>query len=255
MLNLKKEAKQLDAGELKIVTCPVCKAYISFIFFMQDASTKLQSRWYSCSCGVIFQDKFPNKVYDKKYWDDHDHTDKKLRDAFEYPVRIYAPIIEELIYGRRVLMVGKQTAHQEEAFAARGWVPTSIDKNPASNPHIVADFEEYKFPEKLKYSMIWFYNTLECLKDPIASLDLCKKILAEDGIIYVSTPDTDFVHTRGSSGFINWKLDMHYLMWNRRSLKAHLEKLGFNVILTRQNYEHRFPSWDEFHLLAQRKFF
>lgn len=258
MLNLKKEANTLQVGELKVVNCPICHSYISHAYFMQDAKSKQQSLWYSCACGVVFQNRKPEGIYDKVYWDKYDQYDKKLRDAYEYPVRIYAPIIEELIYGRKVLLIGRVTAHQEEAFAARGWVPTSIDKNTAfetSGCLIVDDFELHKFPENVKYNLIWIYHTLECLSDSVASLELCKTILSEDGILFIASPDTDFIHTRGSSGFIHWKPEMNYLMWNRRSISNHLEKLGFNVILARQNYEHRFPQWDDYHLIAQKKFF
>lgn len=255
MLNLKKEATQLKTIELQIASCPVCKAYVSHVYFMQDSTTKKQSKWYSCSCGVVFNEVMPDKIYDLKYWDKYNEHDNKIKPAYEYPIRLYAPIIEELIYGRRVLLVGKVTSHQEDLLAYRGWVPTSIDKNPSTSAHIISDIEEYKFPESIKYNLIWFYQTFECMKKPLETLDLCSKLLAEDGIIFIASPDTDFIHTRGSSGYIHWKPDMHYMMWNRRSISTYLEKLGFQIVLCRQNYEPRFPAHDDYHLIAQRKFF
>lgn len=258
MLNLKKNAEPLHIEEIKVETCPVCQSYVCHAYFMQDSVTKQKSRWFSCSCGVIFNSKKPTKVYDKAYWDKHNKESQKDKDSFEYPVRLYAPIIEELIYGRRVLIVGRNNKYQEEALAKRGWVPTIIDKNISLEPTdnlICADFETYQFPENQKYGLIWIYHTLECFSYPIGSLELCKNLLTEDGIIMLSGVDTDFVNTRSSSCFIHWKHDENYLMWNRRSLTSHLEKLGFNVIMARQNYEHRFPYWDDLHLIAQRKFF
>ena len=255
MLSIKKSAKQLEVSEFKIGKCPICSSYISHVYFMQDSKTKQASKWYSCFCGVVFQDKFPDKIYDKKYADDFSKCDSKIKDSFEYPVRIYAPIIEELIYGRRILIVGSATSHQREVFKSRGWVPTVIDKNPHSSADIKSDFEEYKFPENVKYNLIWLYGTLECFSNPIGSLALCDKLLVEDGILFIATPDTDFIHTRASAGFIHWKSDMHYLMWNRQSLTYHLGKLGYNTILCRQNYEPRFPDIDVIHLIAQRRFF
>jgi SAM-dependent methyltransferase len=258
MLNLKKEADVLEVGELTVATCPICKSFVSHIYFMQDAKTKNQSRWYSCACGVVFQSKLPQDNYDKAYADKYEQHDGKLKDCYEHPIRIYAPLIEELIYGRKVLLVGRTTSHQEDEFRRRGWIAQSIDKNKsfeASDTLIAGDFETHEFPKDTKLNMIWMYHTLECFSDPIATLSKCKDLLAEDGIIYIASPDTDFIHTRSSSGFIHWKPDMHYLMWNIDSIRTHLEQLGFNVILARQNYEHRFPYWDDFHLVAQRKFF
>lgn len=255
MLNLKKEANSLKVGPIELGTCPLCRSYVSHIYFMQDATTKKESKWYSCACGCVWSTGIPDKVYDKKYWDQYNQYDKKLKDSYEFPIRLYAPLIEELVYGRRVLLVGKTTAHQEDCFASRGWVPESIDKNEASSPTFLGDFENYEFPLGRKFNMIWLYHTLECFKDPVSALFKCKDLLAEDGIIYIASPDTDFIHTRSSSGFIHWKPDMHYLMWNRSSLSSCLEKLGFNIILSRQNYEHRFPYWDDLHMIAQKKFF
>jgi len=258
MLNLKKEANQIEVGELKITTCPICSKYVSHLYFMQDADSKRQSKWYSCSCGIIFQDKLPTGIYDKKYWGKFDQFEKKLKVSYEYPVRIYSPIIEELLYGRRVLILGRTTNHQEQAFAERGWIPLTIDKNtafPSSESLIVDDFESHEFDPAHKFNMIWIYATLECFKNPIASLIKCHELLTEDGILFIASPDTDSVNTRGSSGFIHWKPEHNHIMWNKRSITHHLETLGFNIILCRSNYEHRFPVWDDFHLIAQRRFF
>ena len=257
-MNLKKEADVLKAEEFRLSTCPICGAYVCHMYFMQDATTKKQSKWFSCACGIVFQDKKPDAVYDQKYWDKYAAHDKKIKDAYQYPVRIYAPLIEELIYGRKVLLIGRTTDHQEKAFADRGWVPYSIDKNTSFEPSerlFVGDFEDYQFPEGLKFSMIWMYQTLECFTDPVSAFNKAKSLLTEDGIIYIDTVDTDFINTRGSSSFIHWKPEYNHIMWNKRSLTRHLESIGFNVIMCRSNYEHRFPSWDTIQLIAQRKFF
>lgn len=257
MLNFKKSADNLKEEELKVSPCPVCTRLVAHVYYMQDASTKIKSKWFSCSCGIIFNSTKPTKVYDQKYRVNHKPS-KDEKDQYEYPVRIYSPIIDDLTYGRRVLIVGQNNKYQEDALKYRGWVPTVIDKNmslPPSNNLILADFETYEFPEDQKYNMIWFYHTFECLSNPIGSLEACSKLLAEDGIIFIASPDTDFINTRSSSVFIHWKHDENYIMWNRSSITKQLEKLGFNVMLSRQNYEPRFPIWDDFHLIAQKSFF
>lgn len=225
---------------------------------MQDSNTKKKSKWFSCKCGVVFNAQKPTKVYDMKYWQEGTKKDDGKKAAFEYPVRLYAPIIEELIYGRRVLIVGRPNTYQEDALAYRGWVPTVIDKNTSfvtQDNLIASDFETYEFPKDQKYNMIWMYHTLDCMANPIGTLELCHKLLAEDGILVLMGADTDFINTRSSSCFVHWKHDENYLMWNRRALTRHLDSLGFNIILARQNYEHRFPTWDDYHIIAQKKFF
>lgn len=257
LLNFKKSVDKLPVEELKVANCPVCNRLVSHVYFMQDATTKAKSKWFSCSCGIIFNSVKPSKVYDKGFTLKQ-KISQRDKDIYEYPVKIYAPIIDDITYGRRVLIVGQNNGYQENALKERGWVPTVIDKNMTNPPRenlISADFESYEFTEEQKYNMIWFYHSFECLSNPIGSLEACSKLLAEDGIIFIASPDTDFINTRSSSFFIHWKHDENYIMWNRSSITKHLEKLGFNVILKRQNHEPRFPIWDDFHVIAQKNFF
>lgn len=244
MLNLKKEANRLEVGELQLGECPVCRACVSHIYFMQNVDTKVASKWFSCSCGVVWQSKLPTETYGEKYLDKFKKLDQKVKDDYQYPVKIYAPIIEELVYGRKILLAGWEPTFQEQEFIRRGWIAKRV-----------YDFESEKFKESEKFNSIWLYGSLERFKDPIASLDLCKKLLCEDGILFIASVDTDFINIRSSSNFSHWKPETNHIMWNRRSICRHLENLGFNVILNRQNYEHRFPSWDDLHVLAQKKFF
>lgn len=255
MLNLKKQSETIQLGEIDLGTCPICHSYVSHIYFMQDKESKKQSRWYSCSCGVVWNTHKPTMIYDKKYIERFDPHNNKLAPTYEYPVHIYSPLIEELLYNRRCLLIGKQTAHQEDALLKRGWVAESIDKNEASKPTFCGDFETYEFKEGTKFGMIWAYHTLECFTDPIASFQKMRDLLTEDGILYLASPDTDFIHTRGSSCFRHWKPEMNYLMWNRRAITRQLENLGFNIIMARQNCWMRFPETDDFHIVAQKKFF
>lgn len=254
MLNLKKEAKPLEVANITLGSCPVCASYISHQYFMQDGLTKKQSKWFSCQCGVIFQDRKPSGTYDAKYSLKFDTSDNKLKDFCEYPVRIYSPLIEELIYGRQLLLIGRTTAHQERAFLDGGWIAESIDRNEASGAGIIGDFETHDFGSQ-KYNMLWLYHTLECFSDPVSALKKTKSLLTEDGILFIASPDTDFIHTRGSASFRHWKADYNYIMWNRRAITKQLEQLGFNVIMSRQNCWQRFPETDDFHLIAQTKFF
>ena len=258
MLDLKKKVDIIKEDELRVGDCPSCAAIISQCYYMVDKSTNKKSRWFSCRCGVVFNAQKPTKVYDEKYWLEHNKYDAKQKDSYEYPIRIYAPIAEELVYGRRVLIVGRPNTYQEEAFRERGWVTTVIDKNTCMNESdnlIASDFETYQFPENIKYNMIWFYDVIECFSNPIGALELCKNIMPEDGLVFVSTPDTDLINTRSNSCFIHWKADEHYVMWNKRSLSKHMDSIGFNTIMCRTNLEHRFNSWDNIHGLYQRCFF
>lgn len=258
MLGFNKVAKTEIADTVAVAQCPICSAVTTHLYFMQDAETKIKSKWYNCACGVTWQAAEDIKEpYDAKYAKRYIDGGKKYEAAMRFPIHVYAPVIEEAMYGRMLLEVGHTSPYQIEAFRERGWIPYSIDKNQALEPTerlIVNDFEHHDFVDQ-RFNLIWMYHVLECFKDPQKSLMKAYELLPEDGIIFLATPDTDFIHTRSSSGFIHWKPQMNRLMWNKSSLVSYLEKLGFNIILCRRNYEHRFPAVDDLHIIAQKKFF
>jgi hypothetical protein len=257
MINTKKEAKQLESTTVEIAQCPACEAITTHMYFMQDASTKVQSKWYGCSCGIVWQAHRPDFTYTKEYVDKYVPTGAKYESASRYLPQIIAPLIEESTYGRKMLMVGHYP-HQLEVFRHRGWVPFTIDKNvnlATSERLIASDFETFTFPEDEKYALVWIYHVLESFQNPFEALKKVKNILSEDGILFIGTPDTDFLYTRGPAGFPHWKRDFNHILWNRRSLTSYLEKLGFDIVLSRRNYEQRFPAWDDCWILAQKKFF
>lgn len=256
MLGIKKEANQLVDNVVEIAQCPLCESVTTHMYFMQDASTKQQSKWYSCSCGIVWQAKYKGYEYDQSYINKLP-SGPKVESSFRYVPKLIAPLIEEMTYGRKMLMIGHQP-YQLDEMKLRGWIPFSIDKNSVyqTGPRLIsADFESYPFAQDEKYSLIWIYHVLESFHNPFESLKKCQSLLAEDGILFIGTPDTDFLYTRGPAGFLHWKRDYNHILWNRSSLVSYLEKLGLDVVLSRKNYEPRFAYQDDMWLLAQKKFY
>lgn len=254
MLGIKKQATKVEDKNVAVAFCPNCEAITVHLYYMKDAKTQKLSKWYACSCGIIWQYPCPEFIYDKKYILP---DGKKFASASKYLVKVVAPVIEESMYGRRCLMVGHNQPMIDE-LRARGWVTFCIDKNidmPTTERHIQGDFETFGFPEEVKYNLIFMYQTLECMKNPFETLKRAKNLLAEDGILFIGTPDTDFLYTRSPSGFVHWNKDHNHIMWSQRTLESHLKTLGFNVIMSRKNYEHRFPTQDDVWVTAQKRFF
>jgi len=242
--------------------CPICGSVTFMVHHMSH--NKERSDYWHCKCGVVFQSAFPitetktyEDVYTKDYADNYLALGDKYIDISRYPARIYAPIIEELTYGRKMLEVGYLSHFLMQAMKERGWLPWGIDvmKDSADTERLIkGNFETYDF-KNLQFNLIWMSHVFEHFKDPVAVLKKCYDLMPEDGVLYIATPDTDFIHTRSSSGFTHWKKDEHYIMWNKDSLVRELEKQGFEVIVARRNYEQRFSSWDDCQILAQKKFF
>lgn len=241
--------------------CPICGS-ATFMIHAMKGPDKSIAHYYHCRCGVVFQDEFPlegrkhEDVYHKDYADGYLALGQKYVDMCEYPVRLFAPMIEEMTYGRKFLEVGYSSHFLMNAMKARGWLCWGIDVfSEQENERLIkADFEAYDF-KAMNFNLIWMSHVLEHFKNPLEALKKCYDIMPEDGVLYLATPDTDFIHTRSNAGFTHWKKDEHYIMWNKESLTRELKKLGFEIVLARRNYEQRFTSWDDVQIIAQKRFF
>ena len=224
---------------------------------MQESETRQQSIWYHCQCGILWQKDYKPYKYDAKYLVDTTPEGAKHENSCKYLPKIIAPIAEEMIYGRKLLFVGHRP-NEEAEMRRRGWVTFAIDNNEfcTTTERIIAgDFETFSFPEDFKVNMVWFYHTLESLINPWQALKKVKQILSEDGILFIATPDSDFLYTRGSAGFRHWKRDFNHVLWNRTSLVTYLDSLGFTTVLSRKNHDMRLPQTDDLWLMAQAKFY
>src|SRR3990167_7502982 len=116
MLNPNKESTNLSTDTIIVGKCPVCSSFCMHMYYMEDSKSRKKSKWYSCHCGIIFQDKPPLGKYDIAYRQRFQSGGEKLTNAMQYPVKVYSPQIEELLYGRKALVVGTPTHDQVDAL-------------------------------------------------------------------------------------------------------------------------------------------
>lgn len=271
MTAVKEPEKQSQSSPQEVFNaqCPVCPgvAISNYIYKMQDSKTKDISYWNRCQCGVVWQHKYPdgiNNYYGEKYIKELLKDKEKYSDACMYYCRTYAPILEELMYGRKLLDVGYTHPYNMQAFSIRGWIPFGIDCNDeASESHrlIKGNFEDYEFPKDgddfvgTRYDLVWMNHVLENMKEPVKALQKAYDLLNPSGCIFIATPDTDMIFTNSSGAYKYWREKEHYIMWNIESLTRQLERIGFEVILKRRNHENRYLYEDDIHVIAQKRFF
>lgn len=268
------EKKPEQEGQLVYPhNCPVCGIESSYVYRIEEGKTHQQSSWTRCQCGVIFQDDLPadEKIYDDTYVAAL-FTAKMGKERYEYYVRTYGHLIEELTYGRMMLDVGFATPYLTKAFEERGWLTWGIDICPAlagQKNIYTGDFTDYDFSLKGQnildatglpkidrtFDLIWMGHVLEHFHDPIAALKKAKGLLEEKGVLFISTPDIDFINKTGAGGWPHFKKREHYVMWSEIALKRELERLGFKVIMCRRNFSARYISWYDIHIIAQQNYF
>jgi len=254
--------------------CPICGIDTSYVYPTLDPKAKEEAWWYRCQCGVVFQDELPTGAkYDEKYNMEYvQNKEHELRAAHE--AWTYAPLIEELTYGRMLLDVGYNSLVNMKYFEDRGWLTWGIDSNESFIPNknlYKGDFMTYNFEPKVTdegvkklieekevrrlFDVIWMGHVIEHFPDPIGALKKAYDLMPGNGVIYISTPDIEFINKTGISQFPHWRKHEHYILWSEGALKRELERIGFKVVMARRNFSSRYNSWYDVHIIAQKNYF
>jgi len=254
----KKEQEYIDkiSKMTNKIVCPICRRPVAEISKINDRDNNI-SFWGECLCGIIFQlEKPSHKLYNKKYRNNYKVENYEAINS--YGTKIYAPLLEELCDSRKFLEVGFNLPCTLDFMESRGWVCYGIDINKdkiEERPRIFkGNFEDYDFGDH-KFNLIWMGHVFEHFDNPIKVIMKCYDLLSESGVLFISTPDIDFINTLGKSEWPHWNKNEHYIFWNMRSLSRELERLGFKVLMKRRNFSSRFSSWHDIHIIAQKIYF
>lgn len=267
------EEKISDRRQVYPKHCKICGVDTNYAYFIEDGKTHLRTTWMRCQCGVIFQEDFKKDL--SIYTDDYlkDMTDaKQAKERFEYPIRLYAPLIEESTYGRMMLDVGFGVPFVMDAMKERGWLTWGIDNHPLieGNGNIYkGDFLSYDFDMegdniffatgvkklKRKFDLIWIGNVLESVEDPLKFLKRAYDLLDPKGLLYISTPDIEFISKTGISGWPHFKGKEYNVLWSEQALCRELKRIGFKIVMSRRNFSSRFMRWWDIHIIAQGNYF
>lgn len=225
---------------------------------MVDPKTKEKCTYYRCQCGVLFQGEFKERDNEQEYIEDFGVSKDSPRyiNHAQHSGRIYAPLIEELGYGRKMLEVGHKP-YNTDFFSNRGWITWQTDSDLTTfnnEVEVPAGFIEETSVHR-EYNLIWINHSIEKFKDPIASLKKAYDLLSPEGCLFIATPDIDFINKTGVQSYPHFRNNKHYVMWNERALKRELEKIGFKVVMARRNFSSRFISWYDVHIIAQKDYF
>lgn len=200
--------------------------------------------WACRSCRLLFQWPMPDAtallaaygaVEDPLYLTEKDNRYLTFRRA----VRLLGPA-----RGRRLLDVGAYCGYfvdvaRQAGFAAEGielsrWAVAHAQRLgiPVRNESI-----EERARSGARYDVITLWDVVEHLSDPQRELEACASLLRRGGRIHVSTLDARSVLARALGSRWPWLMDMHLVYFDRHTLPALLEKVGFHV-LGRRTYTH-----------------
>jgi SAM-dependent methyltransferase len=227
--------------------CPACKREVSKKVEVTEEVRAID--WYMCMCQSIFHEipidkKFFGKLYLKKW-----KCKSDMKERFEYTQRMYAPLIEELTFGRKFLDVGFTLPYAIDYMKERGWVSIGIDLVP--NDYINGDFEKFNLPDKFDY--IFMGHCLESFENPVKALIKAHQSLNYNGLLLITHPNPEMTFEIPWEKFGHWDYKQSHVFISKDKLEDIAKRIGFDVIMSHRNISQRFVMHNDLHLLLQRK--
>jgi len=237
--------------------CKICDQTV-YQNYKLISSDKL---WYHCACGYMFHDKVTNseEVYTQERADKLKGI-KSYEDRTKYFARVYGPIVEERIYGRRLLDVGYGNDTLMKTWEERGWVVSGIDI--FKNDYITGDFETYDFwkNEHERYDMIWMSDVLQCFQDPVKAIYKAYNLLNPNGILFIVTPNTAVIRRNSIISWGHWDQDENKQFISYKMLEDVLARCdeslsGKASVIYKDEYvtSKRFITYSNMHVMVQKQ--
>lgn len=241
--------------------CPLCSSPI-----YQSLKTKSKvkdtdnfetAQWFLCRCGCVFNtlEVDPKEVFTESYRKSFEET-KSVEERAIYPIYVYGSFMEELTYGRKALDVGYCSPYVIQELRNRGWLATGLDLIDNLDYH-TGDFLTFDFKET--FDLILMIGFLQCVKEPLKAMRKAYDLLNPKGVLFISTPDTDIIKDNFFPNWGHWNAKENRQYYNEKILRDMISKCGndlkggFEVKLIHRDISHRFVSWNNIHLIAQKE--
>ena len=142
--------------------------------------------------------------------------------------------------GRRLLDVGCYTGIFVEIAARHGWEAWGVEPScwaveyaHAQGLHVVQGTLETTDLPEAHFDLVTMWDVIEHVIDPRETLQQAHRLLKPDGLLVVHTIDIDSIFARLMGAHWPWLMEMHLYYFSRRTLRAILEKCGYQVLSDR----------------------
>jgi 2-polyprenyl-3-methyl-5-hydroxy-6-metoxy-1,4-benzoquinol methylase len=226
------------------VRCPVCRSDNNRIqgFFIDGRYL------YRCdSCGTEFQhpqldDAELEKLYSQDYyrsWGLHEgNGDSEVQKVKSSTFDACLDRIQEYKKNGRILDIGCATGYFLERAQHRGFIPYGVEFSQFSSDIAKGKFgadqihrgmiEDCPF-EPGSFDVVVMIDLLEHVRNPVAALAAAKKLLRDDGIAVIVTPDTrSLTHALMGTKWVHYKSE-HFFYFNKRAIDVVARQSGFEL--------------------------
>ena len=241
--------------------CPVCREVVLFPF-VRDDDTYGRRIWMHCECGTLFQvagqKPIPPEDRSETYTKHWIRDTQWFNDRSNWLKRVYLPLVEDMIQGRKVLEARYIHHISLDHFRERGWVTYGLDECkaavPGDHPHAEQTIMDWK-PKVpfLKFDLVWMADTIQSYEHPFPVLAKAYSLLEHHGLMFVSAPETDFLHRVGPRDFGHFHPAANRIMLRGETFAKMAERVGFHTMLLRKSASRAGMVWDQFHWIGIRK--
>lgn len=213
--------------------CNICDSLVSSILISKDGCDV-----YQCAtCGLAFTYPQPESLdvqYDSSYFALY----RKRREFRLKRAHLRLSRIEKLHRPGRLLDIGCSLGYFVEAANARGWKAAGIEISPyaAEEARRLGLDVRTGVLEDAGYSSgafdcVTMWDVLEHVPDPTAHMLEVRRVLADDGLVAIGTPDLGHVAFRiKRERWRHLKPREHIYYFQKSSLARLLAKTGFRVV-------------------------
>jgi 2-polyprenyl-3-methyl-5-hydroxy-6-metoxy-1,4-benzoquinol methylase len=139
--------------------------------------------------------------------------------------------------GRPLLDVGCYTGVFVEIATSHGWdarglEPSrwAVEQARARELRVVQGTLDAADLPEARFDVVTMWDVIEHLTDPCRALEHVHRLLRPGGLVVVHTIDIESLFARLMGARWPWLMEMHLYYFSRRTLRAMLEKCGFEVI-------------------------
>jgi SAM-dependent methyltransferase len=225
--------------------CPICSSTIIATKHAMGNERSVQ-RCGQCSTEFLFpqlDDEALQQLYSESYYaawglkgdGDNEATRQMKMATFELRLNLLALLGKQ----GRLLDVGCATGYLLEAAQVRGWAPYGVEyatwaaaiaqKKFGHGAIFNGTLEQCSFPENF-FDAIVMTDLIEHVRRPQETLLKASKLLKDDGLLLIVTPDTAaFSHHLMGKRWTHYKPE-HFFYFNRRSFQYLANNGGWEII-------------------------
>jgi SAM-dependent methyltransferase len=223
-------------GVANTVACRLCHRPTSAIIFRLPNG----NLHYCAACDLLFSGATPSAESHASYYNDSYRVD---RDRLKASTRRKAPAILDYL-GKFVetgslLEIGCSYGFFLAAARQRGWRVVGVELSSAAAAYARTEqgldvrFGTLDQPDLSRdgpFDAIVLLHVLEHLLDPVAALEVIRRLLAPNGIAYIATPNLSSLEYRLLRSWWLW-VDprAHVCLFSPQSLRTLFERCGFRL--------------------------